>query len=92
LIEGIGLFTVEPIKAGTVIRRPHPAMDIRLTAGQIAESASACREQAQKCSYRRKHSGLCVLCGDEIRFFKQSSSPNRPNIYNSPDEDLAVAA
>lgn len=92
LIEGIGLFTVEPLPAGTVIWRLHPTIDLRLTAEQIDELASPCREQARKYSYREKHSGLYVLCGDDARFFNHSPSPNCLDIYNGHDEDLTVAA
>jgi SET domain-containing protein len=92
LLEGIGLFAVEPIAAGTVIWRLHPTIDLRLTEEQIAELASPCREQARKYSYREKHSGLYVLCGDDARFFNHSASPNCLDIYNDPDADLTVAA
>jgi hypothetical protein len=91
LIEGIGLFAVEPITAGTVIWRLHPIIDLRLTDEQLATLAPPCREQAQKYSYREKHSGLYVLCGDDARFFNHSDNPNCLDIYNGHDEDLTVA-
>ncbi len=91
MIEGIGLFAVEPIAEGTTIWRFHPLIDLRLTAEQIDELASPCREQTRKYSYREKHSGLYVLCGDDARFFNHSASPNCLDIYNGHDEDVTIA-
>jgi len=90
-IHGIGLFAAEFIREGTVVWESHPAFDIRLTAAQISGLSDPCREQVQKYSYREKHSGLYVLCGDDARFFNHSARPNCIDVYSGEDGDLTLA-
>lgn len=90
-IHGIGLFAAEFIKEGTVVWESHPAFDIRLTAEQISGLPGPCREQIQKYSYREKHSGLYVLCGDDARFFNHSARPNCIDVYRGEGGDLTLA-
>lgn len=91
-IHGIGLFAAEFIREGTVVWESHPAFDIRLTAEQISGLPGPCREQIQKYSYREKHSGLYVLCGDDARFFNHSARPNCIDVYRGEGGDLTLAA
>lgn len=91
-IHGIGLFAAEFIREGTVVWRSHPAVDIRLAEEQILGLPEPCREQIQKYSYREKHSGLYVLCGDDARFFNHSAEPNCIDVFGGEGEDLTVAA
>lgn len=84
-IEGIGLFADQPIKRGTVIWRFDPAIDQRFDEASIDRLSEAAREQIKKYSYREKHSGLYVLCGDDARFFNHSTEPNCIDIYEDAD-------
>ena len=90
-IHGIGLFADELIREGTVVWRFHPVIDIRLTAEQIAELSGPCQEQTRRYTYREKHTGLYVLCGDDARFFNHSAEPNCIDIFKGDHEDLTVA-
>ena len=90
-IHGVGLFAAEFIRAGATVWRLNPALDIRLTGEQILGLPEPCRDQIQKYSYREKHSGLYVLCGDDARFFNHSMEPNCQDVYNGEGEDVTLA-
>jgi uncharacterized protein len=95
-IDGIGLFADEPIPRGTVIWRYHPGVDRRFQEDALSELSAEAREQIRKYSYREKHSGLYVLCGDDARFFNHSTHPNCIDIYEdaaNPDDahDVTIA-
>jgi hypothetical protein len=90
-IHGIGLFADEFIREGTTVWIFHPVIDIRLTEEQIAELSEPCQEQTRRYTYREKHTGKYVLCGDDARFFNHSPSPNCIDIFNGEENDLTVA-
>jgi uncharacterized protein len=90
-IHGVGLFAAEFIRAGAIVWRLNPALDIRLAGEQILGLPGPCRDQIQNYSYREKHSGLYVLCGDDARFFNHSTEPNCLDVYNGEDEDVTLA-
>lgn len=91
LIHGIGLFADEPIPKDAIIWRFNPNIDIRLRPEAIEELSFAAQEQMRRYSYREKHSGLYVLCGDDARFFNHSSTPNCLDLYNGIDSDITIA-
>jgi SET domain-containing protein len=91
-IHGVGLFAAEFIRSGTIVWRLNSALDVRLTGEQILGLPEPCREQIQKYSYREKHSGLYVLCGDDARFFNHSAEPNCLDVFRGEGEDLTLAA
>ena len=80
-IDGIGLFAEEDIQRGTVIWRFDPSIDQRFSEDTLSKLSLGAREQIEKYSYREKHSGLYVLCGDDARFFNHSTDPNCIDIY-----------
>jgi SET domain-containing protein len=90
-IHGIGLFAAQFIKAGTTIWKSHPEFDIRLTPEQVCDLPEPCREQIRKYSYREKHTGLYVLCGDDARFFNHSAEPNCIDLFRGEGEDFTMA-
>ena len=91
-IHGVGLFAAEFIREGAVVWESHPAVDVRLTEGQISGLAGPCREQIRKYSYREKRTGLYVLCGDDARFFNHSDRPNCIDLCGGEVGDITVAA
>ena len=90
-IHGIGLFADEFIGESTVIWQFHKLFDLRFDERGIEQLAEGAREQIRKYSYREKHSGLYVLCGDDARFFNHSENPNCLDFYSNDDQDLTVA-
>ena len=91
-IHGVGLFAAEFIRSDTIVWRLNAAVDIQLTEEQICELSAPCREQIRKYSYREKHSGLYILCGDDARFFNHSTEPNWFDVCGCEGDDVTVAA
>lgn len=91
LIHGIGLFADEPIPKDTIIWRFHPRIDIRMSEEEIRELSPASQDQMRRYSYREKHSGLYVLCGDDARFFNHTASPNCIDLYDGVSGDVTIA-
>lgn len=89
-IHGIGLFAQEFIAAGTLIWVFHPKIDLKLTSHEIAELPPACRVQIERYSYKEKHSGLYLLCGDDARFFNHTADPNCVDLDNG-EEGITIA-
>jgi SET domain-containing protein len=95
-IEGIGLFAAQFIPRGTVIWRFDATIDQRFNEAALNNLSEGAREQIQKYSYREKHSGLYVLCGDDARFFNHSPQPNCYDIFEdatdpSDAHDVTIA-
>lgn len=90
-IHGIGLFADEFIAEGTIIWKFSGLIDLRRAEEEILKLPEGSREQIQKYSYREKHSGLYVLCGDDARFFNHSANPNCLDLYTSEEQDITVA-
>src|SRR4051794_4683135 len=95
-IDGIGLFADAYIAKGTVIWRFCDSVDLQLTSESIKSLPTPTRAQIEKYSYREKHSGLYVLCGDDARFFNHSEDPNCIDFYEQRDgsdeaHDVTVA-
>ncbi len=90
-IHGIGLFADEFIPKDTIIWKFNHLIDLRCFGSDIQKWPDASREQIQKYSYREKHTGLYVLCGDDARFFNHSETPNCFDFYADEDQDITVA-
>lgn len=90
-IQGIGLFADQFIAEKTIIWQFNPVIDLRLSCEQIAHLAEAARAQIQKYSYREKHTGLYVLCGDDARFFNHAAEPNCFDVCDGGEQDLTIA-
>ena len=90
-IQGIGLFAAEFIPKDAVIWKFSRLIDLRCSEAEIERLPDASREQIQKYSYREKHTGLYVLCGDDARFFNHSENPNCLDFYYDEEQDLTVA-
>ncbi len=90
-IHGIGLFADEFIPKNTIIWKFNRLIDLRCSEADIEKLPDASREQIQKYSYREKHTGLYVLCGDDARFFNHTETPNCIDFYSDEDQDITVA-
>lgn len=90
-IHGIGLFAAERIRAGTVIWRLNPAIDLELTEEQIRALAPPARQQIRKYTYVDLVRRTRVLCGDDARFFNHDDHPNCRD-YPDADGGVTVAA
>lgn len=90
-IHGIGLFADEFIAEGSIIWKFHELIDLRFAEERVEQLAEGARQQIQKYSYREKHSGLYVLCGDDARFLNHSEDPNCFDFYSGEEQDLTVA-
>lgn len=90
-IHGIGLFADEFIREGTIIWKFNRLIDLRFSEAEVEQLSPDSREQIRKYSYREKHTGLYVLCGDDARFFNHSENPNCFDIFHNEEEDLTVA-
>ena len=90
-IHGIGLFADEFIPKDGVIWEFNPIFDLRCSKADIEKLPETSRVQIQKYSYREKHTGLYVLCGDDARFFNHSENPNCFDFYTGKDQDVTAA-
>jgi len=72
-IQGIGLFALEPLRAGMPIWRFQPGFD-QLIAPEIAMRCNPwwLERYAQECPL----TGYWVLCCDDARFINHSDTPN----------------
>ncbi|MDX2309601.1 MAG: SET domain-containing protein [Hyphomicrobium sp.] len=75
-IAGIGLFALEPIKAGTRTWMFTPGFDQLFTEDQIAGLPPAARHQLETYTYRHAASGLFIFCIDNARFMNHADDPN----------------
>ncbi len=89
-IAGIGLFADEAIKAGTVVWKFQPKLDLLLAKDEVDELSDAAKEQFLNYAYFDESYGKYVLCGDDSRFFNHSDDPNCANGDGSEDTTVAV--
>lgn len=82
-IEGIGLFAVEPIPAGTVTWRFMPGFDQLFSKEQIANLPPIARETLENYTYLHPDSGLYVFCLDNARFMNHADTPNTSGVHEA---------
>lgn len=75
-IHGIGVFTPDPIPAGTVVWDFHPDVDWRLTSEELGSFPEPFRSQLHRWCYMEEGTGDYVLCGDNAKFMNHSPAPN----------------
>lgn len=89
-IHGLGVFLVQPVRAGQLIWR----FDSRVDRVYAPEEIDSLPEHMQRYlrTYSTFHadSGLYVLCGDNGRFFNHSSQPSTVSNAISFGEDRAA--
>jgi len=75
-IHGIGVFLLEPVKAGNVIWRFDSRIDRVYSDHELDQLPPGLRQFLRIYSTLHADSGLWVLCGDNGRHFNHSDAPN----------------
>jgi hypothetical protein len=76
---GLGLFTLHPIEAGTVIWREHQIFDLTFTQDELDRLGEAfwpAMKKIDSYAWFDEQRGLWVLPGDDARFMNHSEEPN----------------
>ena len=85
-IEGLGVFAAESIRAGTVVWKFVPGIDLLLSDERIARLPDIVTEVCERYAYRHGRLNNYVLCGDDARFVNHSDDPNTKGIYPPGDD------
>ncbi len=75
-IHGMGLFTVEPVPAGTPVWRFEPGFDHDFSPAQFAALPLLAREHARWFCFVSKVDGHVILSGDHACFINHSPDHN----------------
>jgi len=75
-IHGLGVFLLEPVRAGTVIWRFDSRIDRVYAPEEIATLPPHAQRYLRTYSTWNEEAGLYVLCGDNGRFFNHADAPN----------------
>ena len=74
-IHGIGVFTPQPIPAGTLIWEFHPDVDWRITPEELERFPEPYQARFRSYCYLLPE-GIYVFCGDTAKFMNHSFTPN----------------
>lgn len=74
-IHGIGVFTPEPLPAGTLIWQFHPDVDWRITPEELERFPEPYQSRFRSYCYLIPE-GVYVFCGDTAKFMNHSETPN----------------
>jgi SET domain-containing protein len=85
-IEGLGVFAAEGIKAGTIVWKFVPGVDLLLSDEKISRLPNIVTEVCERYAYRHGRMNNYVLCGDDARFVNHSDDPNTMGIYPPGDD------
>lgn len=77
-IHGVGCFTAENIKAGQVVWKLDPLLDVELSEEQVKTYSPAVMDFLLTYAYGQQSNGkkTYILCGDHARHMNHSDSPN----------------
>jgi SET domain-containing protein len=75
-IHGLGVFLLEPVKAGQVIWRFDARIDRVYGETELASLPDHVQRFLRTYSTWHESTGLYVLCGDNGRFFNHSQAPS----------------
>jgi SET domain-containing protein len=76
-IEGLGVFTAEPVPAGTEVWRFDPRFDVLVSIDELARAPAPTREFFARFAYEiADYPGCMALDGDDGRFMNHSDDPN----------------
>ena len=90
-IHGVGVFLVEPLRAGQLIWRFDSRIDRVFSDAELQEMPEALQGFLR--TYSTLHSGLnlWVLCGDNGRHFNHSDTPSTRSLGIAFGDDVAAA-
>ncbi len=90
MIEGVGIFAAEPIKAGDVIWRLEPKFDVFFTDADIEELPPHMQDFIARYFYpHMRKPGTWVLEADNGRFMNHSNTPNTD--FTGFEEGFAIS-
>jgi SET domain-containing protein len=94
-IHGVGCFTAEDIKAGQIVWKFDPVLDVEIDEAQISTFPEAVRSFLNMYAYGQQDVGkkTFILCGDHARHMNHSENPNLieagdGNAYNVAARDI----
>lgn len=90
-IHGIGVFLLEPVKAGDVIWRFDSRIDRVYSDHELDQLPPRLRQFLRVYSTLHADSGLWVLCGDNGRHFNHSETPNTVSHGIAFGDDIAAS-
>ncbi|HEX3700547.1 MAG TPA: SET domain-containing protein-lysine N-methyltransferase [Phenylobacterium sp.] len=88
-IHGLGVFLLQPVKAGELIWRFDARIDRVYTPDELASLPGHVRHYLETYCTWHEQTGLHVLCGDNGRFFNHSETPSTVSNAISFGEDRA---
>ncbi len=94
-IHGVGCFTAEDIKAGQIVWKFDPVLDVEIDETLISTYPEAIRSFLNMYAYGQHDGGkkTFILCGDHARHMNHSENPNLVeagdgNAYNIAARDI----
>jgi len=90
-IHGLGVFTTEPIAAGTVVWRFTPGFDLELDPRRVDEQPPLLRGVLLHYGYIDPRRQRYILCCDDARFLNHSECPNLGPRFDADPWGIDVA-
>lgn len=90
-IHGLGLFTVEPVRAGTPVWQFQTRFDHAFSPAEFAALPGPAREHVAWFAFVRPGDGAHVLSGDHACFMNHSSEPNTGALGTGGEPVVTVA-
>lgn len=75
-IHGVGVFTPQPIPAGTVLWEFHPQVDWTIVPEALEQFPEPYRSWLRAYCYLDAQQNVHVLCGDNAKYMNHSDDPN----------------
>jgi len=89
-IHGIGVFLLEPVRAGQLIWRFDSRIDRVFSDAEIREMPERLQQYLHTYSTLHRDLQLWVLCGDNGRHFNHSETPNTRSLGIAFGDDVAA--
>lgn len=89
-IQGIGVFVVEPVRAGQLIWRFDSRIDRVFSDEEVREMPKELQRFLKTYSTLHAELNMWVLCGDNGRFFNHSDTPNTRSLGIAFGDDVAA--